>query len=121
MISKSSGVAHSAADTPNLLRDGCQGSCSCLGRPPPCGPILSGIHFFHNVVCGCCTLHHLRRTGALDCARRLNGDAKLGVGIRGMHERIRQLDGDLDITSGRQGTVVVARLPTASVSSTADA
>jgi len=59
--------------------------------------------------------------GPLDCARRLNGDPKLGVGIRGMHERIRQLDGDLDITSGRQGTVVVARLPTASVSSTADA
>ena len=44
---------------------------------------------------------------------------KLGVGIRGMRERIRQLNGNLDITSGRQGTVIVARVPVASTSSSA--
>ena len=56
-----------------------------------------------------------------DKMQAMNGDAKLGVGIRGMRERIRQLGGDLDITSGRQGTVVVARLATAGISLTADA
>lgn len=44
---------------------------------------------------------------------------KLGVGVRGMRERVRQLGGTLDITSGRQGTVIVARLPVVAVSSTA--
>jgi len=34
-----------------------------------------------------------------------------GVGIRGMQERIRQLGGVLDITSGEHGTRVVVRLP----------
>jgi signal transduction histidine kinase len=34
-----------------------------------------------------------------------------GVGIRGMRERIRQLGGELEITSGYKGTVVAARLP----------
>ena len=42
-----------------------------------------------------------------------------GVGIRGMRERVRQLGGTLDINSGSQGTVIVARLPAASISSTA--
>jgi len=42
-----------------------------------------------------------------------------GVGIRGMRERVRQLGGTLDINSSSQGTVIVARLPAASISSTA--
>ncbi len=39
--------------------------------------------------------------------------AKMGVGTRGMGERVRQLGGTLNITSGTQGTVVVAKLPVA--------
>ena len=34
-----------------------------------------------------------------------------GVGIRGMRERVRQLGGDLEITSDSNGTIVAARLP----------
>jgi signal transduction histidine kinase len=34
-----------------------------------------------------------------------------GVGIRGMSERMRQLGGDIQFTSTRQGTTVVARVP----------
>ena len=47
----------------------------------------------------------------------MRSDKKLGVGIRGMTERVRQLGGRLDITSGSQGTVVVVKLPVASSSS----
>lgn len=36
-----------------------------------------------------------------------------GVGVRGMQERIRQLGGTLEITSGGQGTRVFVRLPIA--------
>lgn len=49
----------------------------------------------------------------------MDKDGKLGVGVRGMRERIRQLGGNLDITSGRQGTVIVARVPVTSTSSSA--
>jgi PAS domain S-box-containing protein len=42
-----------------------------------------------------------------------------GVGIRGMRERLRQLGGNLEIHSGGQGTVIVARLPVARSTSTA--
>jgi signal transduction histidine kinase len=45
--------------------------------------------------------------------------AKMGVGTRGMGERVRQLGGTLEITSSTQGTVVVAKLPVASNSSIA--
>jgi len=47
-----------------------------------------------------------------------------GVGIRGMRERIRQLGGNLEISSNgnkngkKKGTTIVARLPVVSVSST---
>ena len=34
-----------------------------------------------------------------------------GVGIRGMRERLRQLDGSLDIHSNGKGTLIVAQLP----------
>jgi PAS domain S-box-containing protein len=37
--------------------------------------------------------------------------ATLGVGIRGMHERVRQLKGKLEITSSSDGTLVRARIP----------
>jgi signal transduction histidine kinase len=37
----------------------------------------------------------------------------LGVGIRGMRERFRQLGGNLDIRSTGKGTLIVARLPVA--------
>ena len=44
-----------------------------------------------------------------------------GVGIRGMRERLRQLGGTLDISSGSQGTIIVARIPVVAISSTATA
>lgn len=36
---------------------------------------------------------------------------KLGVGITGMRERVRQLDGRLDIQSGRGGTTITVTIP----------
>ena len=36
-----------------------------------------------------------------------------GVGLRGMRERVRQLQGDLDITSSERGTIIQIRLPVA--------
>jgi PAS domain S-box-containing protein len=39
-----------------------------------------------------------------------------GVGVRGMRERLRQLGGRLEINSSDGGTVVVARVPVASIS-----
>jgi signal transduction histidine kinase len=43
----------------------------------------------------------------------LNSDslATLGVGIRGMRERVRQLGGQLEIFSSPQGTTVRASIP----------
>ena len=49
--------------------------------------------------------------------KAMDTGAKLGVGIQGMGERVRQLGGSLDITSGAQGTVIVARLPVTGSSS----
>jgi len=43
--------------------------------------------------------------------------SNLGVGIRGMGERVRQLGGNPNITSGAQGTVIVVKLPVVSASS----
>jgi len=44
--------------------------------------------------------------------RRCNGNrASLGVGIAGMHERVRQLGGQLQVSSSEQGTTVKAILP----------
>jgi signal transduction histidine kinase len=37
--------------------------------------------------------------------------AMLGVGIRGMRERVRQLGGHLELHSGSQGTTMRATLP----------
>jgi len=45
--------------------------------------------------------------------RQLASNGVSGVGIRGMKERLRQLGGDLEITSSPQGTTVTARLPLA--------
>ncbi len=36
---------------------------------------------------------------------------KVGVGIRGMQERLRQFGGNLGVNSNDDGTVVMARLP----------
>jgi len=41
----------------------------------------------------------------------VSGGGLVGVGIAGMRERIKQLDGSLEITSGAHGTTVRARLP----------
>src|SRR5690348_18484297 len=44
-------------------------------------------------------------------SRRLPSDSNLGVGIRGMHERVKQLNGKLEITSSSEGTTVRASVP----------
>src|SRR5207253_1955210 len=51
--------------------------------------------------------------------KAMEAGAKMGVGTRGMGERVRQLGGTLEITSGTQGTLVVAKLPVSSSSSIA--
>jgi signal transduction histidine kinase len=38
--------------------------------------------------------------------------AKVGVGVQGMQERVRQLQGTFDIHSGQAGTTVVVTFPT---------
>jgi len=43
--------------------------------------------------------------------KAMDSGAKLGVGMRGMGERVRQLGGTLGITSSSEGTVVVISLP----------
>ena len=43
--------------------------------------------------------------------KAMNSGRKLGVGITGMQERLRQLGGTLEIHSSGKGTVVVAKLP----------
>jgi signal transduction histidine kinase len=48
----------------------------------------------------------------------LSSSGQLGVGFRGMRERIRQLDGDLDIQSDATGTTITATLPLAKPSTT---
>ena len=39
--------------------------------------------------------------------------ARVGVGVRGMQERVRQFKGELDIISDNQGTKVIVRIPIA--------
>jgi PAS domain S-box-containing protein len=39
--------------------------------------------------------------------------ARVGVGVRGMQERVRQFKGDLNIISGNQGTKVIVTIPIA--------
>jgi signal transduction histidine kinase len=38
-------------------------------------------------------------------------NAQIGVGLAGMKERVRQLEGSLEITSGSKGTTVSVRIP----------
>ena len=40
-----------------------------------------------------------------------NGLATLGVGIRGMHERVRQLGGWIEVKNGQPGTIVKVAMP----------
>lgn len=47
-----------------------------------------------------------------DCLTQIQGErAQVGVGLAGMKERVRQLDGSLEITSSAAGTTVAARIP----------
>lgn len=47
-----------------------------------------------------------------DTLATLNGTGgELGVGIRGMRERVRQLGGSLEIHSGKKGTTIAVALP----------
>ena len=48
--------------------------------------------------------------------KAMDSGGTAGVGIRGMRERARQLGGTLEINSGSQGTVIIARLPVAGIS-----
>jgi PAS domain S-box-containing protein len=43
--------------------------------------------------------------------QQIKSGKTIGVGLRGMRERIRQLDGTLEIISGEKGTVVEIHLP----------
>jgi signal transduction histidine kinase len=54
----------------------------------------------------------------LDKQKAMDSGSKLGVGIAGMRERVRQLGGTLEINSSGSGTLVVAKLPVALSSST---
>lgn len=51
-----------------------------------------------------------------DKCEGMDSGSSLGVGIRGMRERLRQLGGTLEINSNGDGTVVIARLPIACTS-----
>ncbi len=50
--------------------------------------------------------------------KAMDSGGRLGVGIAGMRERVRQLGGTLEINSSGSGTVVVAKLPVALGTST---
>jgi signal transduction histidine kinase len=49
--------------------------------------------------------------------RELNGAGRVGVGFRGMRERLRQLGGTLEVQSDGKGTTVSAALPLPSANS----
>jgi len=53
--------------------------------------------------------------------KEMSSGGRPGVGIKGMRERVRQLGGDLVITSNGGGTVILARYPVVEGSSIADA
>ena len=48
----------------------------------------------------------------------LNSYGAMGVGFRGMRERLRQLGGSLKIQSSEEGTIVSATLPVGSAKKT---
>jgi signal transduction histidine kinase len=56
-----------------------------------------------------------------DKLNEMTSEGTPGVGIRGMRERLRQLGGDLEISSNGSGAVVIARLPMKDPSLGADA
>jgi two-component system, NarL family, sensor kinase len=43
--------------------------------------------------------------------KKRNGHSSAGLGLRGMHERLRQLGGTLEVHSTEQGTTVTATIP----------
>jgi PAS domain S-box-containing protein len=56
-------------------------------------------------------IDHGRGIAAGAAPAQIDGVASLGVGIPGMRERLRQLDGNLEVDFGREGTRVVAVVP----------
>ena len=64
-----------------------------------------------NVVLQIEDMGHGIPTGALDLDYGFSGSIDVGVGIRGMRQRIRQLGGQLEIRSNHSGTCVTAILP----------
>jgi signal transduction histidine kinase len=58
----------------------------------------------------------------LERRSEMESTGRIGVGIRGMRERIRQLGGTLAISSGRNetGTLIVARIPVGRTASIAN-
>ncbi len=56
-------------------------------------------------------IDHGRGIAAGAAPVQIEGVASLGVGIPGMRERLRQLDGNLEVDFGREGTRVVAVVP----------
>ena len=48
---------------------------------------------------------------AVEKQKAMDSGTRLGVGIRGMGERVRQLGGTLNITFGRHGTIVAVTFP----------
>lgn len=72
--------------------------------------------------CDSCSLELTRHENGLQIVVRdsgrgmpkpIQGTTSSGVGLRGMHERLVQLGGTLDISSSDTGTTVIARLPVA--------
>jgi len=49
--------------------------------------------------------------------RAMDSGGTPGVGIRGMRERVQQLGGNLQVSSGGEGTLITAQLPAAKISS----
>jgi signal transduction histidine kinase len=71
----------------------------------------SRVHVGAKIV-GNCLVVRVRDDGqGMPAARGAEGRVRMGVGIPGMHARLRQFDGNLKIRSGSHGTSLVAYVP----------